>query len=130
MATMDNLDRHRSARALLSARKSGVLSTLSVDAEGYPFGSVVPYCFDRQGRPIVLISNIAQHTKNLDADPRLCLTVLAGEEDVQASARLSLLARAAPVEDAIEDVGERYYRHFPMANRRGAVDRFRPTVDS
>ena len=28
----------------------GILSTLSVEAQGYPFGSVTPYCFDRQGQ--------------------------------------------------------------------------------
>ena len=92
---MDNLSRHRDARTLLSARKAGVLSTLSAEAEGYPFGSVVPFCLDRLGRPVVLISDIAQHTKNVAADPRVCLTVLAGGDDVQASARLSLLADAA-----------------------------------
>jgi putative heme iron utilization protein len=110
---MENLDRHADARALLCESKAGVLSTLSVEAEGYPFGSVVPYCLDRRGRPVVLVSEIAQHTRNIDADPRVCLTVLAGGEDIQASARLSVLARAARVEDGLEDVAERYTRHFP-----------------
>ena len=32
---------------------------------GFPFGSVVPYCLDEQGRPLILISRIAQHTHNL-----------------------------------------------------------------
>ena len=112
---MENLGRHRDARALLCAGKAGVLSTLSVEVEGYPFGSAVPYCLDRRGRPLVLISNIAQHTKNVVADPRVCLTVLAGGGDVQASARLSVLARAASVEDGLEDAAERYYRHFPTS---------------
>ncbi len=92
-----------------------MLSTLSVDMDGFPFGSVVPYCLDRQGRPIVLISDIAQHTKNVVADPRACLTVVAGGDDVQASGRLSVLARAERVEDGLEDAAERYYRHFPAS---------------
>ncbi len=112
---MDGLKRHRDARALLCAQKAGVLSTLSAEMEGHPFGSVVPYCLDRRGRPIVLISEIAQHTKNMAFDPRACLTVLAGGEDVQASARLSVLARATRVEDGLEDVAERYSRHFPSS---------------
>lgn len=111
---MENLGRHRDARALLCARKAGVLSTLSVEVEGYPFGSAVPYCLDRQGRPVILISSIAQHTKNVVADPRVCLTLLAGGE-VQASARLSVLARTAYVGDGLGDAADRYYRHFPAS---------------
>ncbi|MGH2670938.1 MAG: cytochrome P450, partial [bacterium] len=42
------------ARQLLLRDYQGVLSTLSVAVSGYPFGSVVPYCLDRQGRPIIL----------------------------------------------------------------------------
>ncbi len=110
---MNDPDRHRNARALLSVRKTAVLSTLSVAADGFPFGSVVPYCLDREGRPVVLISEIAQHTKNIAVDSRVCLTILAGDDDVQASARLSVLARALRVGDGLEDTAERYYRHFP-----------------
>ena len=112
---MEETDRHRDARRLLQARKAGVLSTLSLDVAGYPFGSVVPYCLDRQGRPVLLISEIAQHTRNIAADPRVCLTILAGGEDVQASARLSVLARAERLEDGLEDAAERYDRHFPAS---------------
>ena len=54
----------------------GVLSTISVDVEGYPFGSVTPYCMDRMSRPIIYISPIAQHTKNIVADSRVSLTVI------------------------------------------------------
>ncbi|MGH9816446.1 MAG: heme iron utilization protein, partial [Candidatus Acidiferrales bacterium] len=53
------------ARQLLLRDYQGVLSTLSVAVSGYPFGSLVPYCLDRQGRPIILISRIAQHSKNI-----------------------------------------------------------------
>jgi putative heme iron utilization protein len=51
-----------------------VLSTISLDVPGYPFGSLTPYCFDENGQPIVYISLIAQHTRNIMADPRLSLT--------------------------------------------------------
>ncbi len=110
---MSELDRHENARALLTGRKAGVLSTLSVTVEGFPFGSVVPYCLDRGGLPVILISNIAQHTRNVLADPRVCLTVQADGHDVQAEARLGVLARAERIEEGLEDAAERYYRHFP-----------------
>jgi putative heme iron utilization protein len=63
------------ARRLLLAAKAGVLSTLSLDVPGFPFGSVVPYCLDRGGLPLILVADIAQHTRNLLADPRASLTV-------------------------------------------------------
>ena len=73
-----------------------MLSTHSQAMPGFPFGSVVPYCLDANGWPLILISRIAQHTKNLQADPRCSLLVAErGAEDVQATGRLTLLAEAA-----------------------------------
>ncbi len=111
---MDETARHRDARHLLLERKVGILSTLSVEVAGFPFGSLVPYCLDRAGRPLLLIADIAQHTRNVLADPRASLTV--AEErpagDPQAGARLTYLARAERLADPRPQAG-RYYRHFP-----------------
>ena len=60
---------------LLRHSYQGVLSTHSVQLQGYPFGSVVPFCLDKQGRVVVLISDLAQHTKNLKQDSRCSLLV-------------------------------------------------------
>jgi heme iron utilization protein len=103
------------ARALLMEEYFGVLSTISVDVPGYPFGSVVPYCLDRQSRPAILISRIAQHYKNLIADPRASLIVLerAGD-DVQVNGRLTCVANVVKVpQQDIDETAERYYRYFP-----------------
>ena len=53
----------------------GSLSTLSRKQPGFPFGSVMPYGLDEQGRPVFLISTMAMHTQNLRADPRASLLV-------------------------------------------------------
>jgi putative heme iron utilization protein len=53
----------------------GSLSTLSQKQPGFPFGSVMPYGLDDQGRPIFLISTMAMHTQNLQADRRASLLV-------------------------------------------------------
>ena len=50
------------ARELLLKEYRGALATQSKAMPGFPFGSVVPYCLDDQGRPLILISRIAQHT--------------------------------------------------------------------
>lgn len=102
------------ARALMLEAYQGVLSTLSKDMPGYPFGSVAPYCLDEGGRPLLLISEIAQHTKNLRADARCSLIVIAGGDDIQANARLTLVGECVPVPaDEVEAAAGRYYRYFP-----------------
>ena len=51
------------ALSLLASHTYGILSTHSLEVKGYPFGSLTPYCLDNQYRPVIPISNIAQHTK-------------------------------------------------------------------
>ena len=106
------------ARLLLLKEYRGVLSTHSLSMTGFPFGSAVPYCLDERGYPLLLISRIAQHTRNLNADPRCSLLVAERDAtDVQASGRLTLLAEAQALSEpqAIESAARRYYRYFPEA---------------
>lgn len=106
----------KQARELLLKEYRGVLSTHSKAMPGFPFGSVVPYCLDADGNPLILISRIAQHTHNLTQDPKCSLLVGEREaEDVQAVGRLTLLAEAHKLADAeaIEAAATRYYRYFP-----------------
>ena len=63
------------ARTLVHIGRIGSLSTLSRKQPGFPFGSVMPYGLDVGGRPIFLISTMAMHTQNLQADPRASLLV-------------------------------------------------------
>ena len=104
------------ARELLLKEYRGVLSTHSKAMPGFPFGSVVPYCLDADGYPLILISRIAQHTHNLKQEGKCSLLVgERGAEDVQAAGRLTLLAHARPLDDAqqIDAAAARYYRYFP-----------------
>lgn len=102
-------------RGLLLGSWQGVLSTHSQDMPGYPFGSVAPYCLDAAGLPLFLISDLAQHTKNLRADPRCSFLVVAPGYDIQANARLTLVGDCRPLADAgdIAAAADRYYRYFP-----------------
>jgi putative heme iron utilization protein len=106
------------ARHLLLKEYRGLLSTQSKAMPGFPFGSVAPFCLDDQGRPLILISRIAQHTHNLMADGKCSLLVgERGADDVQAAGRLTLLAEARPLEDAaeIQAAAARFYRYFPAS---------------
>jgi putative heme iron utilization protein len=106
----------RQARELLLKEYRGVLSTHSRSMPGFPFGSSVPYCLDGQGRPLILISRIAQHTHNLGADPKCSLLVGEREApDVQATGRVTVMAQAQKLleTESVEAAAERYYRYFP-----------------
>src|SRR5215470_1229314 len=63
------------ARTLAYLARTGTLATLSRRHPGHPFGSVMPYALDAGGRPFFLISSMAMHTQNLEADPRASLLV-------------------------------------------------------
>ena len=115
------------ARQLFLQHSFGVLSTISLDVPGYPFGSITPYCADRQGRPIIYISYIAQHTRNILADPRVSLTVFennTGSDDVQARGRITCIgdARKVPADDS--DTRERYFQYFPSSRQYSGTHDF------
>jgi putative heme iron utilization protein len=106
----------RQARELLLKEYRGVLSTHSKAMPGFPFGSAVPYCLDAQGRPLILISRIAQHTHNLGKDAKCSLLVGEREaDDVQATGRITVMAHANRLDDPAEvnAAAQRYYRYFP-----------------
>ena len=89
------------ARTLVHLARSGALSTLSRRHAGHPFGSVMPYAPDDRGAPLLLISTMAMHTQNLEADSRASLLVTqpGWAEDPLAGGRVSLMGRAARVPD-------------------------------
>ena len=106
------------ARSLYASQLHGVLATLSLELPGYPFGSAVTYATDADGAPVLLLSDIAQHTHNIHADSRVSLTVLESAEDAQAAGRLTLVGDARKVEDALSSgLAERYFRRFPEARK-------------
>jgi heme iron utilization protein len=116
--TTDGDNDEVAARAMLEAESVGVLSTLSVHRAGYPYGSVTPYALSARGTPLLLLSGLAAHTKNLIGDPRASLFVAdrAAAEDPQAGARLTLLGRAVRVpDDDVADARARYLVRWPRA---------------
>src|ERR1700674_2333714 len=90
------------ARTLVYLVRVGSLSTLSRKQPGFPFGSVMPFGLDDHGRPILLISTIAMHTQNLQADPRASLLVTQEDTDGEplGASRITLVGNVLPVPDA------------------------------
>ena len=81
------------SRTLMHSRRIGSLSTLSRKQPGFPFGSLMPYALDGQGCPIFLISTMAMHTPNLQADPRASLFVTESDanSDPLGSSRVTVM---------------------------------------
>ena len=120
-------EKARAARNLFLSQNFGVLSTISVDIPGYPFGSIVPYCVDERCRPIVYISHIAQHTRNVLADSRVSLTVIErnpDSDDVQAEGRLTYVADARDIGAGEPEIRTKYFRYFPAARQYEATHDF------
>lgn len=111
------------ARRHLAACRAGVLSTLSLRYGGHPFGSLVPYALDHDGRPVVLVSRLAEHTRNIEADARVSLLAHDPAADPQAGARATLLGKAVPVEPS-GAAAARYRRFFPDSERLVALGDF------
>lgn len=105
----------KEALQFLRTTHSGILSTLSAKFAGYPFGSVAPFVLDHSGQPVILISTIAEHTQNIIANPKVSLLVFAGDEDLQANARLTLIGEAKKISKDDANLRARYLRYLPQA---------------
>jgi hypothetical protein len=111
------------ARRFTRGQTSGVLSTISKRLEGFPFGSVSPFILDHAGRPVILISEIAEHTKNIDADPRVSIIVQPYTADMQNTGRVTIIGRAERLSEK-DLLGPRYLRYFPQAESYFAMHDF------
>lgn len=114
----------REARQLLRAHRYGALCSLSKKFDGHPFGSICPYLVDHDGSLLILISNLAEHTKNIKADPRVSLITHSQDDPhIQVQGRVTVVGTAEHVPER-ETVGKRYLRYFPEAQTYFAMHDF------
>lgn len=100
---------------LLHRVSDGVLATHAAQMPGYPYATVLPFVLDERHRPVFLISALAEHTKNLLADPRASLVVYTREQqNVLAGARMTLIGDADRI-NASDQFSARYLRYLPDA---------------
>lgn len=92
------------ARTLVAGATRGTLGTLATHPPGHPFVSVTPYGVLGDGSPVLFISGMAEHTRNLDADSRASLLVAESEVpgDPLAVGRVTLLGRVEPIDGEVE----------------------------
>jgi putative heme iron utilization protein len=104
------------ARTLVATGGQATLSTLS--DRGYPYGSAVSYAVDDLGDPLLLMSDLAEHTVNARRDARASLLVATPApiaDDPLSTSRLTLVGTM----ELLQDPGvrrERYLEVHPHAS--------------
>ena len=111
-----DFDPGRLARSLLRRSRQGALATL-MKGSGDPYCSLVNVASHPDGSPILLISGLALHTRNILGDPRVSLMLdERAEGDPLEGARIMLSGRAE--EAGAEDLAilrRRYLNAHPSA---------------
>src|SRR6202140_5844127 len=106
-------DAKLAAKKLLREGRSGALATL-MPGSGDPYCSLVNVATAPDGAPLLLISTLAVHTKNILADPRVSLMIDERREgDPLEGGRLMLMGTAAATQDPA--ARQRYLARPPEA---------------
>src|SRR4051812_47183925 len=102
------------ARRLIRHARFGSLGTIE-RVGGHPYVSLVSLGTDYAGQPLLLISRLARHTRNLETDPRASLLVAepAAPGDPLAGARVTVIGRAERLDGRA--LLDRYVRLNPQA---------------
>ena len=110
-------DAARLTRSLLRRSRQGALATLMAES-GDPYCSLVNVASDYDGAPILLLSRLAIHTRNLLADPRVSLMLdERAPGDPLEGARIMVAGRAEPADDAARpSLRQRYLNTHPSAD--------------
>jgi heme iron utilization protein len=116
MQQSEQFDPSRLTRSLLRRSRQGALATLMA-GDGHPYCSLVNVASHADGAPILLISRLAVHTRNILSDCRVSLMLDERVEgDPLEGARIMLLGRAEDVApDHLAIVRRRYLNAHPSA---------------
>lgn len=105
----------RQVRDLIRGADRAALATALAGQASHPYASLVLTASAMDGSPLLLISDLAEHTKNLLRDARLSLLFdgTGGLDDALSGSRAGVLGRAVPSADAGERV--RFLTRHPSA---------------
>jgi heme iron utilization protein len=104
---------------LLHRVPNGTLSTHSREPLGFPYPTALPFAPTSRHVPMLLVSCLAEHTRNLQADPRAGFLVAHSQEsNVLEGQRLTLLGDFVPASaEQHTQLARRYLRYHPSAAR-------------
>lgn len=100
-------------------------ATLATSLDGWPYASLVLVAAGMDATPLLLLSDLAEHTKNLKRDPRVSLLYdgTAGLADPLTGARVTVLGEIAPTDDP--GLLRRYVARHPSAAAYAGFGDFR-----
>lgn len=112
----------RFGRRLLRQQQRGALAT---SLRGAPYVSLVLVAADLDASPLLLLSDLAQHSRNIAFDPRVSLLLDATQDypDPLTGPRLTLLGRAEAIADARSLA--RFTAHHPSSSVYSGFSDFR-----
>ncbi|MGO8916268.1 MAG: HugZ family protein [Stellaceae bacterium] len=110
------------ARRLLRAADRGSLATAQ---QGWPYASLTLVALAADASPLLLLSDLAEHTKNLRRDPRASLLIdgTAGRDDPLTGPRVTVMGEVAEAADPL--LLARFTRRHPSAERYAGFADFR-----
>lgn len=96
----DTEDLGRQTRHLVRGSDTATLCTSLADGTGWPYASLVLTAFAHDGSPLLLLSDLAEHSRALAMDDRLSLLFdgTPGREDRLTGPRVTVLGRARPTD--------------------------------
>lgn len=103
------------ARRLLRRARTATLASLNQD-DGTPYASLVNVATDVTGHPLLLISTLAWHTKNLLSDPRasIMMAEVPALGDALTGPRVTIMGHFVKAEE--EGARRRYLARHPQAS--------------
>jgi putative heme iron utilization protein len=108
-------DAEKTAKTLLRVSRHGALGTL-MKGTGGPYSSLVAVASAPDGAPLLLISRLARHTQNIEADPRVSLLLTEASEAPLESPRIMVAGTAERLEwPAAAQARRRYLAAHPSA---------------
>ena len=101
--TIDDREKEpgRVARRLIRTARLATLATLDAETGGGPYASLTLTACGHDAAPLLLLSDLARHSRNITADRRVSLLFAKSSRDAIALGRASVVGRAEPCDDSL-----------------------------
>jgi len=110
-------------RRLIRTSRSGVLATVDAETEGTPYASLVLTSCTIDASPLLLLSDLARHSRNVSADQRVSLIIGKLGLDALSQTRATLIGTIESADD--ENQKARFLRHHAGARSQMTFGDFR-----
>ena len=101
---------------MINLAKNNKVASLSTNYKNIPFGSIIPYILDKKGKPVIFISSMALHTKNIKADARCSIMMhKIDKENVFNTSRITFVGKIIKLEGDQDELKKAYLEKYKEA---------------